>query len=60
MQVRSFAGPPVVLASLPQQRWEQYRERFVAAWAESPIGPVPGQMMRWALIAAPGVVSLRV
>lgn len=32
---------------LPQQRWEAYRERFLAAWAEFPIQPAPGRLTRW-------------
>lgn len=45
--LKSFPQFAVVLVSLPQQRWEQYRERFVVAWAKSPIHPLPGQMTRW-------------
>ena len=40
----SFA---VVVVNLPQQRWQRYRERFVAAWAASPIRPIPGTLIHW-------------
>ena len=45
--LRSFPQFAVVLVGLPQQRWTPYRERFLAAWAESPIQPVPGWLTRW-------------
>ena len=37
----------IVIVDLPQQRWQQYRERFIAAWADSPIQPVPGGVIHW-------------
>jgi hypothetical protein len=45
--LRSFPQFAVVLVNLPQQRWQQYRETFMAAWAESPIQPAPGRLTRW-------------
>jgi hypothetical protein len=37
----------VVIVNLPQQRWREYGERFLAAWAESPIQPSPGRLTQW-------------
>ncbi len=45
--LRSFPQFAVVVVSLPQQPWQQYRDRFIAAWADSPIHPVPGKLTRW-------------
>lgn len=45
--LRSFPHFAVVLVDLPQQRWQQYRERFLAAWAASPIQPSPGRLTQW-------------
>ena len=45
--LKSFPEFAVVVVTLPQQRWEHYRERFWEAWAESPIQPVPGRLVRW-------------
>ena len=45
--LKSFPQLSVVLITLPQQRWEEYRKRFLEAWAVSPIQPVPGHLTRW-------------
>ena len=45
--LKSFPQLSVVVITLPQQRWEDYRRRFLEAWAVSPIQPVPGQLTRW-------------
>jgi hypothetical protein len=37
----------VVVIDLPQQRWQQYQEMFVAARAASPIRPAPGGLIHW-------------
>jgi hypothetical protein len=37
----------VVVITLPQQRWAQYCECFLEAWAASPIQPVPGRLVYW-------------
>ena len=43
----SFPQSAVVVVDLPQQRWQLYREQFVAAWADSPIQPIPGSLIHW-------------
>jgi hypothetical protein len=48
--LKSFPQFGVVVITLPQERWQQYRVRFLDAWAASPIQPVPGQMVRWPAI----------
>jgi hypothetical protein len=45
--LKSFPSFAVVLVGLPQQRWQQYRERFLAAWGESAIQPAPGRLIYW-------------
>lgn len=45
--LKLFPGFAVVVVGLPQLPWRQYREQFVAAWAESPIQPIPGQLNHW-------------
>ncbi len=45
--LKSFPQFAVVVISLPQQRWRQYRERFLEAWAASPIRPAPGRLIHW-------------
>jgi hypothetical protein len=37
----------VVLVSLPQQRWPEYRRQFLKTWAASPIVPRPGCLVEW-------------
>ena len=43
----SFPQFAVVVVNLPQQPWQQYRDRFLAAWARSPIRPIPGRLTSW-------------
>jgi hypothetical protein len=45
--LKSFPQFAVVVVDIPQQRWQQYRERFVEMWAERPIEPVAGQLIHW-------------
>ncbi len=45
--LKSFPEFVVVVITLPQQRWPEYRERFLEAWAASPIHPVPGSLVHW-------------
>jgi hypothetical protein len=45
--LKSFPQFAVVVVGVPQQRWQQYRERFVEMWAEKPIEPVSGQLIHW-------------
>jgi hypothetical protein len=45
--LKLFPDFPVVVISLPQQRWPEYRRRFLEVWAASPIQPVPGSLIRW-------------
>jgi len=37
----------VVLVNLPQQRWPEYRQSFLKAWACSPITPQLGCLVEW-------------
>ena len=45
--LKSFPEFAVVVITLPQQRWPEYRARFLEAWAASPIQPVPGSLIHW-------------
>ena len=45
--LKSFPEFAVVVINLPQQRWPEYRARFLEAWAASPIQPVPGSLVHW-------------
>ena len=45
--LKSFPQFAVVIVNLPQQRWPQYCERFLTAWAETPIQPSPGRLTHW-------------
>jgi hypothetical protein len=44
---RSFPKFAVVVVGLPQLPWLRYREHFVAAWANFPINPIRGRLIRW-------------
>lgn len=43
----SFPEFGVVVITLPQQPWAQYRQQFLEAWAASPIRPVAGSLIYW-------------
>ena len=45
--LKSFPEFALVVITLPQQRWQEYRKRFVEAWTASPIRPVPGRLIHW-------------
>jgi len=45
--LKTFPNFAVVVINLPQQRWPAYQEKFVAAWAERPIEPIPGTLVHW-------------
>jgi hypothetical protein len=45
--LKSFPHFAVVVINLPQRRWPHNRERFMNAWMESPIKPVPGCLIIW-------------
>jgi hypothetical protein len=45
--LKSFPQFAVVVVDLPQQPWQQYQERFIAAWTASPIQPVRGGLIHW-------------
>ena len=45
--LKSFPQFAIVVIGIPQQRWQQYRVRFVEQWAERPIEPVAGQLIHW-------------
>jgi hypothetical protein len=42
----------VVVITLPQQRWPEYRKRFLEAWETSPIQPIPGSLVHWPMARA--------
>jgi hypothetical protein len=45
--LRSFPRFAVVVVILPQQPWQRYRDHFIAAWANFPVNPVAGRLIRW-------------
>jgi len=45
--LKLFPDFAVVVVNIHQQRWPQYREQFVAHWAEHPIEPVAGRLICW-------------
>jgi len=45
--LKAFPQFAVVVITLPQQRWTEYCNRFLEAWATAPIQPVPGQLICW-------------
>ena len=45
--LRSFPQFAVVLINLPQRPWQEYCDRFLAAWAKSPINPIAGRLTFW-------------
>jgi hypothetical protein len=45
--LKSFPKFAVVVVDVPQQSWNQYRDRFIALWMEAPISPVAGQLIHW-------------
>jgi hypothetical protein len=48
--LKSYSQFGVVVLTLPQERWQQYRIRFLDAWAVTPIQPVPGHLVQWPTI----------
>jgi hypothetical protein len=47
LTLKLFPQFAVVVVNIPQRRWPEYRERFVARWAELPIDPIPGRLIDW-------------
>jgi len=45
--LKAFPQFAVVVVNVPQQRWNQYRERFIALWMKEPIAPVAGRLIHW-------------
>ncbi len=45
--LRSYPEFAVVVITLPQQPWAQYRQQFLEAWAALPIRPVAGSLIYW-------------
>ena len=45
--LKSFPQFAVVVITLPQQRWPEYRRCFLEAWASSPIQPASGRLIQW-------------
>ena len=47
LALKSFPQFAVVVITLPQQRWPEYRQSFIEAWAASPVQPTPGHLIHW-------------
>jgi|SRR6185312_13922972 len=45
--LRLHSNFAVILINLPQQRWPEYRQAFLRAWASSPITPQAGCLIEW-------------
>jgi predicted nuclease of predicted toxin-antitoxin system len=45
--LRSHPHFTVVVVTLTQYPWPQYRERFLKAWTARPIQPVTGKLVLW-------------
>jgi len=45
--LKLFPQFAVVVVNIPQRRWPEYREQFVARWTERPIEPVAGRLIDW-------------
>jgi hypothetical protein len=45
--LKSFPQFAVVVVDVPQQPWNQYRDRFIALWMEALISPAAGQLIHW-------------
>ncbi|MEK7408263.1 MAG: DUF5615 family PIN-like protein [Acidobacteriota bacterium] len=50
-RLQLFPHIAVVIVHLPQRPWRLYQEDFRAAWAASPLRPVPGKVVHWPLAA---------
>ena len=45
--LKAFPEFAVVVVDVPQQPWNQYRERFIALWTQKPIAAVAGRLVHW-------------
>jgi hypothetical protein len=45
--LKLFPQFAVVVVNIPQRRWPEYRDRFLARWTEHPIEPIAGQLIDW-------------
>ncbi len=45
--LKTYPDFAVVIISLPQKRWPEYRNQFLEAWATAPIQPIPGALVHW-------------
>ncbi len=45
--LKLFPHFAVVVVNIPQRRWPQYREQFLARWRERPIDPAAGRLIDW-------------
>jgi len=45
--LKLFPQFAAVVVNIPQRRWVEYREQFVARWTERPIEPVAGRLTDW-------------
>ena len=45
--LKLFPRFAVVVVNIPQRRWREYREQFLARWTELPIEPVAGRLIDW-------------
>ena len=45
--LRRYPEFAVVVVSVPQRPWLQYRDQFLALWRERPIEPIAGRLIQW-------------
>lgn len=45
--LKQFPNFAVVVVNIAQRRWPEYREQFVAQWAERPTEPLAGRLIEW-------------
>ena len=51
--LKAFPQFAVVVVNVPQQPWNQYRERFIGLWIQEPIAAVPGRLIHWPQVPQP-------
>jgi len=51
--LKTFPQFAVVVVNVPQQPWDQYRQRLIALWMQEPIAPVPGRLIHWPQVPQP-------
>ncbi|MFB3920789.1 MAG: DUF5615 family PIN-like protein [Terriglobia bacterium] len=45
--LKSFPDFAIVVVTLSQRPWPQYRDHFLSAWITSPIQPISGRLIEW-------------